>query len=319
MAKRIVLAQLCLGLVVLATGCLEIKETITLNPDGKGKAVLDLVIPSKVGGLAAGPAPKERSIDDMKNDTVGQFLTGNKGVTGWNDVSAEWMPDGRLHFVGTAYFDDLAAYSSSDGNQMATMPQYKLKNDKEGEWKLTQGLTKKDSKKPDKDLPDPKKLSDKELDEYVLKQRIEYQSGKAIFIAMLTDYKAKTTIKLPGTVGDVKGFKKEGDHAVSRDFNGAAILKEVEQFMAKDNAFFRNTMRDAGTIKILEGDASLIKNLPAVADATLTLKEVGKDQFDYAKELKEAHNGIPKLRERFNIDKNKLLPGEKTTAPKSER
>ena len=36
-----------------------------------------------------------------------QHFQNYKGVTAWKDVSVKWSNDGRLHFIGTAYFDRL--------------------------------------------------------------------------------------------------------------------------------------------------------------------------------------------------------------------
>jgi hypothetical protein len=301
MWKRGVLA-LSLGLLALASGCFELKETITLNPDGKGKAEVDLVTPANPAGASRGGP--DRSLDQIKKEAVGKVLFGHAGVTAWKDVSAEWLPDGRLRFRAIAYFDDLARYSGGEGIGLA--PHFQVK--KGGEWKLVSSVGKGPGKPPKPKL-DPKALSDKDLDDHVFKTRVKYQDGKAVLVALLTDYKYQGTFKLPGKVKEARGLSKDGDRSVVAQLDGPATLRSFQAVMAKDNAFFRKLMREAGTVDIMESELLLKEAVPKVLGSA-TLQDVGKDQFDYDKEVKAARAGYPALRKVFDIDSKRALPGE---------
>src|SRR5579862_9916203 len=123
MFKCIRKVSLCVGVLFLLPGCGELTQTITLNPDGKGKVVKDMYIaavPLDFGGLLGGGEPKETPLDDVKKAAATNFLA-SKGVTAWKDVSVSWTNDGRLHLVGTAYFDKLGDTVSPDAKYPTAM------------------------------------------------------------------------------------------------------------------------------------------------------------------------------------------------------
>src|SRR5438552_7431423 len=98
MFRRLANTFLAAALVCLACGCIEGTRTITLNPDRRGKVTYDFVMPATV------PLEKGMTLDRQKQQSLAQFVR-QKGVAAWKDVSVEWTPDGRLHYVGTAYFE----------------------------------------------------------------------------------------------------------------------------------------------------------------------------------------------------------------------
>src|SRR4051794_6877819 len=106
------LATLCLaaGCLPLLTGCIEMTQTFTLNPDGKGKVVYDVQMSPALGGGAlniGGPGGgKEKTPEEMLKEFTKKMVA-SKGVTAWKDVSVKWSNEGKLHFVGTAYFEKL--------------------------------------------------------------------------------------------------------------------------------------------------------------------------------------------------------------------
>ncbi len=321
MLKRVAPGCLCLVLAVLGSGCVESKNVVTLNPDGKGKIQLDMLMPAvaDIGAVAPGGV-KDESPEGMKRSSVAKLLTDAKGVTAWKDVSAEWKEDGRLHFMATAYFDKLEKVKVDP----VPMSEFKVVSEK-GVLKITQSISTNSEANPatapPKPTPDPKKLSDKELDEELLKMRIQYQSARPMFLAMFHDFKGTTTINLPGKAGDMKGFKKQGDTVVVHELKGGDLLKALDGFMAKDNAALRKIVRDAGTLKPFESkDAPFPPDmLPESATASLTVKDATKDLFDYDKEMKQAREGSADLRDKFKIDSKQKWPWEKpgkTEVPK---
>jgi hypothetical protein len=310
MLKRMAPGLLCLALVAFGSGCVESKATVTLNPNGSGKMQLDVIMPSPMAANFGGPTPKDVSIDDQKNQGVAKMLTDAKGVTAWKDVSAEWNPDGRLHLMATAYFDKLDKVSI----EPIPLPQFQLVPEKEGVLKLTVKFDKdkNPATTPDtKPLPDPKKLSDKELDDEIMKARVAYQSSRPMLIAVFTDYKATTTFNLPGKMGDAKGFAKDGDKAAKHEMTGADVIKSIDGLMKKDTAALRKMVRDSGTLESVDiNKLEHFADLPASMNASLTLTDATKDVFDYDKEMKQAREGSKDLREKFKIDSKKQWPWE---------
>jgi hypothetical protein len=131
-------------------------------------------------------------------------------------------------------------------------------------------------------------------------------------LAMFTDWKATTTFILPGKVSDPKGFKKDGDK-VTHDMVGADLIKGFDKMMTKDTPALRKMIRDAGTLKPLDTKemGAFAEFMPASVGASATLTDMGKDLFDYNKEMKSARDGTKDLRDKFKIDSKKQLPWEK--------
>jgi hypothetical protein len=304
MFRRICQSLPYAALLVLMTGCIEQTQIITLNPDGRGKVEYDMKMPGESGlQINPSPAQKEKTPADLLEAAVARELT-KKGHTAWKDVSAQWDADGRFHLKGTAYFDRLEDLWGAAQKKQPDIDfeHFELAIDKAKGFKLT--LHKNESKK--KPPVDFAKISDKELDDHVLMQRIKYQSSKAMLAGMLTDLRIKTEFRLPGEVGESKGFMKAGPRVAKRDFNGAALLKVMQKFMAQDDAALRKFLKDAKNPDALEA----IGATEIVQDAYLIVPKLGPAQFDYDQEVKDARAAYPALRKQFNIAANAKLPGE---------
>jgi len=150
-------------------------------------------------------------------------------------------------------------------------------------------------------------MSDKDLDEFILNERVKYQAGKPVMTAMLTDLKYTTVLHLPGDVSEVKGFKKDGGRAVSRALDGNALLANYKAFMAQDNAALKKKIKAANS---LDFEKLFAEDIDILHDGSLTVARVGEPQFDFDKEVKEARAAYPKLRKQLNIPDNVKLPGE---------
>src|SRR4051812_48773441 len=104
MFRRLASAAVGVAFLLLMSGCVEVTQTFTLNPNGSGKVKYDLVMPAELGTFDLGDKKKEKTPQELLQAALEKSLTKSKGVTAWKDVSIKWTDDGRLHFVGTAYF-----------------------------------------------------------------------------------------------------------------------------------------------------------------------------------------------------------------------
>jgi hypothetical protein len=302
MLRHVVKASACAALL-LAAGCVELKQTITLNADGKGKVAYDILMPADISFEGAGLGDgKEKTLDQKKQDMLVKTLTGmdHKGIVAWRDVSLDWTADGRLHFTGTAYFEKLEELGGKDDPDIFQMTREKdtLKITVKPRGNMEA------NKKP---LPDLAKMTDKDLDEFILKERVKYQSSKPMLTAMLTDLKFTTILHLPGDVGEVKAFKKDGARAVSREFDGNTILAKYKAFMAQDNAALNKKIKMANT---LDFDKLFSSDIDVLHDGSVIVPKVGEAQFDFDNEVKEARAAYPKLRKQLNLPDTAKLPGE---------
>ena len=104
MYRKTLYALLSLGL--LAGGCLpdpfELKQQITLNPDGSGKAKFDLHV---VGSPQEVDVPGlEKAVHEAAQDFVAEC----EGVDAFADLRYELSEDARVHITGTIYFRDIS-------------------------------------------------------------------------------------------------------------------------------------------------------------------------------------------------------------------
>lgn len=304
MSRNLLRVVLCFLLPVFASGCVELNQIITLNPDGRGKVKYDFLMPADMSFGIGDPNGKDKTLDDKKRDALQKFLKQYPSATAWKDVSVEWSPDGRIHLVATAYFDNLDDMQPKSEGFSAPAPYFKVSHPKKGTLKIA-GKTDANKGKDPAPPGDFKKMSDKELDDYILLQRVQFQGVKPLFIAMFTDMKINLTIRLPGEMAEHKGFKKEGMHVVAWKMDGNEMLGAMKKFMAMDNAAMRKLLREGNEAKALEqfGMQQLAE------EPHVTVHDL-KQQFDYAQEVEQARAAYPKMRKQLGLDESVRLPGE---------
>jgi hypothetical protein len=302
-----------MGLVCLfLAGCIQMEQTFTLNPDGSGKVTIVMVSPlnplEQMFAMPAGPDTNLPTIERKKRAFVQRLLDSSKGVDAWKDVSAEYTPEGLLKFQGTAYFKDLEHFKVEGSSASPA----KLVREADGSLRLvfaTEALRNNLNQKKPEDPRDPRKLNNKELDEYILGKRIEYQSMKPLLSAMLTDLKFKYIFRLPGEVSGVKVYRPEGKRAVSFELDGNKFLKAINKVAARDNAFFRKLLRTSGQMEVLGQSPEGLKLLGLDwHEARATVAKVSGPQFDYAKEADAARAAYPALRKRLGLGEEKKIP-----------
>ncbi|MDB5313069.1 MAG: hypothetical protein JWO38_7271 [Gemmataceae bacterium] len=307
-------------LCLTAIGCVEGEQVFTLNPDGSGKVKIDVVTAPPIEPFGPQGKPGEdETIDGLLRKTIRPLLTA-PGVTAWKDVTAEFVPDGRLKFVGTAYFkklDDLdLKINPLLGSQfgLGTGPDGSLtlarkKKSKAGNAPDNPGFLLGTGKKTPEELA---KMPDEQLDAYIMKERVGYQSAKPFVLAMLTDAKVKTTFILPGEPGSVSGFKTDGQK-VYFQLDGNKAITGINKIYALDNAALRKVYRSK------EEAAALVEAMIGFApddSAKATVAKPTGPQFDYDKEVKEAHAAYPELRKKFQLGDDVRLPVGSVPFPK---
>jgi hypothetical protein len=326
MTRRTTKLAWCVGLLTLLPGCVEMTQTITLNPDGRGKMKIEILVAAfsfDMGPMPGAPgAQKPKSLDEIKKDAATKFVCEAQGVTAFKDVTVKWARDGRLHMVGTAYFDRLENLDKVDKvdnnlkNAIDFQPttnfnsSFKVALDKKGTMRITaKNPGVKDGLKPfgQQDTPvDLAKMSDKEIDEHMLKQRVEYQKIRPLLEMMFNDLKIKTVLHLPGDIVEAKGFKKVGKRTVSQSFEGAALLAVLKKFIMMDSAELKKLAASKNEKDLM----ALIGPLAMYGEPDVTVHNLGEPQFDYDREVREARAAYPTLRKALGLDESAKLPGE---------
>jgi hypothetical protein len=310
MFKRI--GKVSVGAVFLAlmSGCVEMTQTITLNPNGSGKVVYDVKMPADMG-IGADPKKQAKTPDETLLQEVQKKLTTSKGVTAWKDVSAKWTEDGKLHFVGTAYFDKLEDVGGNDGGGGMSGPSFGAFQVKLENGELLRITTRKDpnaNANPNTNnpaMPDLANGTAKQWDDFVLMNRINYQKIRPLLVMMFTDLKVTTVFRVPGEVKDSAGFKKEGAGLV-HTMDGNVMIAAMKKIFTQDAAGWKKMMASGDPRAIMER-MGLSQEM---AEPSMTVHRLGKAQFDYAREVEAARAEYPRLRQQFKLDAEKKLPGE---------
>jgi hypothetical protein len=298
-------------------------QTITLNPDGRGKVKIEIVTPAfdfDMSGGFGGPAQKKKkSLDEIKKDVLAKFVSETPGVTAFKDVTAKWTREGKLQLVGTAYFqrlEDLSqkpakgAFPVGQQSEPTTKFQqaFQLTINKDSMRITTNNEGVKEGLMPFGDNeppPDVTKMTDQEIDDYLLRQRVEYQKIRPLLELMFNDLKVTTVIHLPGDVTDAKGFKKDG-RTVSQSLEGRAVMDVLKKVILMDRADFKK-LADAQNEKAV---LALIGPLAEYGKADVTVTNLGQPLFDYEKEVREAREAYPVLRKSLGLDAATKLPGQ---------
>ena len=282
------------GTAVLVSGSNNTLD-FTVNPDGSGKAVVEMILPPLPPEAAAGAA------DVMTAQLVKQMLLGTPDVEVWADVAVGKTDDGRLTFKGTAYFKDIATVdlgpSKDDGVTWA-------KDDKGG---MVLTVVTSGSKAPPAEASRPK-LSEEEIAKQVDQVRSEFKRRREAMGASMRSMKTELIYRLPGSVSDVTGFTRAKDESLRWTLEGVKMMAAADKAMA-DDAFLRQC--------IIDGKDPIREVMMKQVLATLKARVSGdlKPLFDYAAEVKAAKEAYPKMLERLGLNAPPNKAETKTTTP----
>ena len=279
---KLVWILLVVGVVVIA-GCVEEKKEYTINPDGSGKVDCDIVFTPfnlNLDGEEASPQSQIKA-------EVEKILKESKGVDAWQNVSFELTDEGKIHFVGTAYFADInklkiksggfnsnqSTIFSRDGAGRITI---EIKNDSDSE----------DSGGQDKEA---EKLTEAEVSQKVKEMKLQYNKSKPMMIGMLGTLKIEKVFHLPGRIEEVSNFTKVDDSTVQLTLEGMKMLAAMDKIMSDDKLLAeqiragKNPMQ-SGAGDELSGNEMLYGQRAPVR----VVASGGKELFDYKTEVAAA-------------------------------
>lgn len=101
------LLTLVLGLTATLTGCIEDKQTVTVEPDGKGTVRVERTLGKQMSEMllsVAGAGDKLAAVRGV----AAQQLSQMSGIAAWTDVDATVTDDQRVRIVATGWFEDVA-------------------------------------------------------------------------------------------------------------------------------------------------------------------------------------------------------------------
>ncbi len=300
-----------------AAGCVEGEVRYTINPNGSAKIRFDVVtpVPPTLGGPPPGMGnnPMDESIDSLRRNAIRQTLE-SPGIAAWKDVTAEFLPNGKLKFGGTALVRQISDFKSKGGLPLISS-EYRTEATIDGALVLVRKSDPSDNeigpgKRKPKTPDEIKKLTDDQLDEEILRDLIEIQSTRGLLTAFLTDMNMKSTFVLPGDVTAVVGFTRDGK-SLTTTLNGNMILARLNKALAEDRAAWRARYRAATSVDHLKvfvlGEGS--------GRGEATVAKPGEAQFDIDKEVKDARAAYPELRKKFGFGDDLRLPTTDSPPP----
>jgi hypothetical protein len=265
--------------------------SITLNPDGSGKAVFE-VRQSGGGGVPKGvPTPDLAKAAPSLTSQLGtaqMALMGTVGVDAWSDLSLSATPDGQVIFRGTAYFKNLERFHIHVPGAGARVMMWE-KGAKSG------GVLKFDAPAGSGMLPKPATLPPDELAKQVAETRARWKQGR--FHEERTGQTVlDLSFKLPGEVAEVVGFKKEADGTVHIKMDGMKYEAAVDALLADDKALGNAIQLAGGEGLGSFGFGMLVLEemlLGAKLPFTAAVRGEVKPPFDFAAEVKAIGQPAP--------------------------
>jgi len=290
---RIVRLAVLAAMAVALAGCIETKQDYTLNPDGSGKVVVELILEQTPMNFGQTEAPPP---DVIAKQTCRQILDRSAGIDAWSDVTVGLTDDGRTRFCGTAYFKDLSKLQfQAAGAQGVSF----VKDDKGGMVLTLAG------KPPEKAgaAPPPPPTED-QVAQRIQAQRDKFQQMRPVMEMAMAKMKTDFSFRLPGTLAEVSNLQKEPSGAVRIVVEGAKMLQVLDQLMA-DDAYMRELVVSGGDVgqggpKLNEmmNEKMLGSKAPIQARVTGDLRPL----FPYESEVKAAKDNYPKMIERLGLD-----------------
>jgi hypothetical protein len=293
------------ALALAAGGCFEIKQVITLNPDGSGKMALDMLTASP-GGMMMG-AGKDAAPDAnvMAHDAATKLISQSKGVDAWTDVKHEVAKDGRIHVSGTAYFPDLSKMSVGAGEGT------EIKWTKDGKDMVLEFVMK-EEEEGGKEEPAAKPLSDEEVAKALQEKRDEWAKQKPMVSMFMSTLKMDTTILLPGKIAEVNGFEKVDTTGVRVTIDGKKMLAAMDKVTADDKIMKDGLKAGKDPMKTPAARQALTEAMLGTKGPLRAKVSDLKPLFDYKAEMEKAKAAQPEMMKKLGMDE---APNPKTDEP----
>ncbi|QOV92178.1 hypothetical protein [Humisphaera borealis] len=215
---RRLLKLFALSSLLSVTGCLELMQAYTLNPDGSGKVVIDTVTPAR---NQFAPQDKPQKPEDIVKEAIQERISGGAGIDAWSDISCELTKEGKIHFRGTAYFSDINALKADNGGGGGD-----LSWTKQGDAMV---LMMKSKNEGQAGQPVP----DAEVDQQVQQEKMQYQQMKPMMAAMFDGMKVEISARLPGKVAEANIFTQK-DNVATLQITGKQMMAAMEKINGDD-------------------------------------------------------------------------------------
>ena len=302
--SRLLKGMLLLACALGLTGCLDITDTYTFNPDGSGKVVHEAVLAQM--NLSMGGASEAPSEEDLKKIVLEEIKQA-KGVEAWRDISYEQRGADRFYFKGTAYFRDVNEVKFyNTGAAVNVYDKVSLRNE-DGRMILT--IASSDDAEPDdSEIPD---ITEENVDEEITKMQGEYQKTRMMAGGIFSGIKRYRTFYLPGTVVSSSNLERTEDGALASRFEGIKLLEFMDRMM-NDKEVLREELLKGNDP--LQGGPSNEEALNEyvfgeAAPVEVIITPGTQPQFDYTAEVAQAAAEFPSVAETLGAPKKAVARG----------
>ncbi len=289
------LGRLCWVVMGLSlSSCLQIEQTITLNPDNSGKALIQISMINPMGGLIqgtpdqatgeiAGPLAQAMAAEMVKGFADG-IVRDSQGIDTWHQVHYGTTKEGRFNFEGVAYFPDFNAFSitttaGKSGSLPALFRSERLAN---GKW-VVRALS-------DEPKTENTPIPAGEIDAKIKEVRENWAAIEAIAAPMMKDAKAVVRLQVAGNIQECAGWKLSSAHTATFETDVNHILTGLGALIQDDTA-----VRKAMTEGRVNGEGlpqpdfgQLRKLLFDDEDKAELVIDPGEPLFDYSAEVAAA-------------------------------
>lgn len=285
---------LVVGLMFFA-GCVEEKSEYTVNPDGSGKVVYDVIFAPTQLNLSE----KETKPQHHIKLEVEKILQKSEGIDAWSDISYELTDEGRIHFVGTAYFRDINKVDIRAGGFNKGM---KLRFSRSQSGRITIELRKESDSKSTQKKGDVPEFTEAELAQKIKEARLQYNQARPMMLGMLGTLKQVKKLHLPGKIEKHSNFELIDSNTVQVKIEGRKMIEAMDKMIAYDGWMERQIR--AGKNPVKEGPDEPVLNEMLFGEkgpVQIVLDSDSKALFDYDAELAQAQKGYRAMIKKLGI------------------
>ncbi len=298
------LGALLIVISIVLVGCVESRDEYTLNPDGSGKVLRSITVPSMSAmmGNMGGGAGGTPDLESEAKEKVRQMLEESQGVDVWKDVAYSVTAGDKIHIEGTAYFADISkvALAGSDFEDQSALV---FSRDASGTVTVTmeqgnqEGIETQLGGLENMDVDSP--AFNQELE----KQKAQFAAQKPMMQAMLGGLKVEVVIHMPGPLQGSSNLQRVDDHTVSLTLMGQKLI-EMQESLLNDPERLKTIIRmakdpaaDPTQVELLGNELLFGERAPVQA-----VSASGAPTFDYAAETADAQANYQAMVDSLRLD-----------------
>lgn len=279
------------------SGCFQVEDEFTLNPDGSGKVRHVFTMTPVEIDLGGGQKSPEESAREMARD----ILANSEGIEAWKDVSSKWLESGQIRFEGTAYFRDIEQVAIRQGSLDGPAFRRTLRAGSAGMSVLAVEPDENGGEGDDHGVGGASEAEGEgDFDPRVERAKLNQQL--TMMGMFLKDLSVVERFRLPGKVVAGAPFERTDEGAHELRLTGERILAAMRE-LAKDDELLRR--RGAEALMASEpGAEAAERRLLFGTDGPMELTFSGEvPVFDYEAELTAAKAGEAAMRDALGIPK----------------